>query len=79
MQNPFVRVRSEGGLATRDFAQALGVSVPTIKDAETGVPHDPAAVLEALAKLGHNAEALRADYEEWREDRAREIQEKLKV
>lgn len=62
-----------------EFAQAVGVSLPSVQAVETGVTGDPSTILAALETLGHDPEKLRADYQAWREARAAEIRERLRA
>jgi transcriptional regulator with XRE-family HTH domain len=78
VRNPFRKIREENQATLRDFALLLGVSVPFLMDAEAGVPGDPAAILSALAGLGHDPDRLREEYRSWREARAAEIRERLR-
>lgn len=72
--NPVRRVRQQLGLSIRELAMACGVSYATLHAAETGLPAQvQAPILDGLARIGIDAEAVAGEYVAWREQQAAEI------
>ena len=64
--NPISSIQANYGLSDVDFAQALDVSVITLRTAKTGRAAYPRAVLGGLIALGHPADQLVAEYQAYR-------------
>jgi hypothetical protein len=62
--NPFRALRGDASLLA--WARTTGCSVPAIAAAEAGAVAHPARLLGALARLGHDAQALDRAYQTWR-------------
>ena len=64
--NPVSAIQASYGLTDVDFAQALDVSVITLRTAKTGRAVSPRAVLDGLVALGYSADALHEEYQAFR-------------
>ncbi len=64
--NPISAIQDGYGLSDVDFAQALDVSVITLRTAKAGRAVCPRAVLDGLAALGYDADQLREEYTAYR-------------
>lgn len=72
--NPVRRVRQQLGLSVKELAMAAGVSYATLHAAETGLPVQvQSPVLDGLARIGIDAEAVADEYLAWREQQAADI------
>ncbi len=75
--SPFQHIRRELGLSLSEFARLLGLSLSYVAAAETGLIRRPERLLEALAGLGYDPDALRAEHAAWRDRQQAEARERL--
>lgn len=69
--NPVQAKRESYGLSRRQFSAVLGCSFHDLWGVETGLNNRiPPRVLNALVKLGIDAEELATEYNRWISDRA---------
>lgn len=77
-QNPIKAIRLKAGLSVYAFASLLGVSVPTVTQAEQGACKNPVAIITSLTGQGFDSEAIREEYGTWRAEHIEENGNKLK-
>jgi hypothetical protein len=75
---PLDRVREELGISIRELAEISGCSYNNVFNGCRGLALPPRRVLGALADLGIDAAALRAEQVRWQEERAQETRAALK-
>ena len=64
--NPIQAIRQGMGLTRREFAAALGVSLPSLTQAENGDQESPTIVFSGLERIGFDRDASARDYQAWR-------------
>lgn len=77
-QSPFDRVREELGLTVKGLAEACAVPYTSVYNGLRGYTVIPRRALEALADLGVDTVALRAEQRQWTEQRAQAARAALK-
>jgi transcriptional regulator with XRE-family HTH domain len=78
LKNPFTRIREDSGLSGSAFAAALGVSVQSLQQAQNGTLKSPAKILQSLARLGFDADALAEEHAVWMKSHVEEAGRRLR-
>jgi transcriptional regulator with XRE-family HTH domain len=65
LRNPFLDLRRSRAMSVREFADALALSVAEIREVEAGHVRRPRRVLDALARLGFDADEIKQQYDDW--------------
>ncbi len=78
--NPMVAFRKKLGLSVCDFAIAAGVNYSIVWNLEHGLTANvPLSIMNAVNKIGYDADKLADDYLRWRSESQKRILTRLAV